>query len=155
MSSSQIWSPILEHTGGLSGNLGVLRTFPSRSNVGGYVHANLNNPSILDGVGVRGRYQGRRFNIGADLNARFPSRNPPSYGLGVSGGANLGRGWNLGGALNTQYQRGRRPDYSGGLTLTKKFGKRRRRSIVCMTRCVNACKHSSEVCQKNCIVAMC
>jgi len=40
-------SPILEHTGGLSGNLGVLRTFPSRSNVGGYVHADLNNPSIL------------------------------------------------------------------------------------------------------------
>ena len=42
-----IGSPILEHTGGLSGNVGGLRTFPSRSNVGGYVHADLNNPSIL------------------------------------------------------------------------------------------------------------
>lgn len=40
-------SPILEHTGGLSGNLGVLHNFQSRSNLGGYVHANLNNPSII------------------------------------------------------------------------------------------------------------
>lgn len=40
-------SPILEHTGELSDNIGALRTFPSRFNVGGYLHANLSNPSIV------------------------------------------------------------------------------------------------------------
>jgi hypothetical protein len=40
-------SPILEPTGGGSGNFGASHNFPKGSNVGGYVHADPNNSSIV------------------------------------------------------------------------------------------------------------
>ncbi|XP_063425766.1 uncharacterized protein LOC134709535 isoform X2 [Mytilus trossulus] len=126
-SSSQTpnWSRILEHTGDLSGNVGGLRTWPSGSNLGGYLHGDLTNPNIIDGVEAYG---------GADFGRD--------------------RSWNIGGRGFARGQFGSRPnDYGFGVTLTKKFG-RRRRSISCLVQCSTLCGRSAR-CKRRCLGRTC
>ncbi|CAC5414875.1 unnamed protein product [Mytilus coruscus] len=154
--STPSWSEILEHTGGLSGNVGGLHTWPSGSNLGGYLHGDLRNPNIIDGGGIRGRYQTDRFNFGGDANVRFPYGRRPSYGVEAYGGVDFGRdrSWNLGGRGFARGQFGSRPsDYGFGVTLTKKFG-RRRRSISCISQCSKVCGQSTR-CKRRCLSHAC
>ncbi|VDI16573.1 Hypothetical predicted protein [Mytilus galloprovincialis] len=114
--------PTFKYTGGYSGNVGAKYDFKNGNGLSANLHADLKNPGLINGFGIRGH-------------------------------ANLGKGWYGGAHVNHGWGSNRGTGI--GITLGKKFDFGRKRAIKCMSSCDSACRRSTEMCMKNCVMNMC